>query len=146
MIACEKCKERESTVLVIEEPEWPHDPAAGWFKCDECHELDPDGWTYVLDAAEFGDTSKPLPAEPPGGRKGPKLGQPSALSDELIERAYRELYVGGGMSGKEVAQQIIGETAYTSLSACEVGLRRYWKLRGYQMRPRGGSRPKAMAA
>ena len=43
MIRCEKCEEATSTVLVIDEPDYPHDPVAGWFMCESCFEADPEG-------------------------------------------------------------------------------------------------------
>jgi hypothetical protein len=121
VITCEKCHERESTVLVIEEPEWPFDPVAGWFKCDECHELDPDGWTYVLDAKEFGDTSKPLPKDPPGGR--PRIGRPKPQIDEaVIDRAIG-LYGETG-SVKKVAEEMIDELPWGTVASATESLRR----------------------
>lgn len=122
MISCEKCHERESTVLVIEEPEWPFDPVAGWFKCEECHELDPDGWTYVLDAKEFGDTSKPLPKDPPGGRPE-RGGRPKPQIDDAVVQRALTLYEQQG-SVKKVAEQMLDDLPWSTLGSATESLRR----------------------
>ena len=126
MIRCEKCKERESTVLVIEEPDWPFDPVAGWFKCDECHALDPDGWTYVLDAKEFGDTSKPVPSAPPGGK--PRAGGHPAIDEDWIVEAH--LRHCNGASLTEIAHEAMQVRSYKNIDSAREAMRRNFMSRG----------------
>jgi hypothetical protein len=120
-ITCEKCSERASTVLCIEEPDWPYDPVAGWFKCDECHAEDPEGWSYVLDAEQFGDISKPLPKDPPGGR--PRTGRPKPQIDEAVINRAIGLYGKTG-SVKKVAEQMIDELPWGTVGSATESLRR----------------------
>ena len=122
MIQCEKCHERESTVLVIEEAEWPFDPVAGWFKCDQCHELDPEGWSYVLDAKQFEDTSKPLPTHPPGGRRD-RGGRPKPQIDQTVIDDAIRLYAETG-SVKKVAEQMLDQLPWGTVGSATESLRR----------------------
>lgn len=134
MITCEKCEERESTVLVIEEPDWPYDPVAGWFKCGECHELDPDGWSYVVDAAQFDDVQAALP-----GRQAQKP-QSKRADDDLIAHAY-ELHT-GGMRLIDVAREVMRVHPYKNEQSACASLRVNFKQRGWEV----VSRREAVAA
>lgn len=134
MITCEKCEERESTVLVIEEPDWPYDPIAGWFKCEDCHAQEPDGWTYVLDAAQFDDAPaaaklKKKPRIVVRQREGAKR-----ADDELITRAY-ELHQ-GGMRLIDVAREVMKLHPYKNEQSACASLRVNFKRRGWEVNRR----------
>jgi hypothetical protein len=135
-ITCEKCAERASTVLCIEEPDWPYDPVAGWFKCDECHDEDPDGWSYVLDAEQF---DHPTLAADLGDAPAPKPAGKRA-DDELIEWAY-ELHQ-GGMKLADVAREAMKRHPYKNEQSACASLRVNFKRRGWEVR----GRQKAAAA
>lgn len=128
-ITCEKCKGRPSTVLCIEEPEWPYDPVAGWFKCEECHAEDPDGWSYVLDAEQFGDTAAAAPRW--DVERVVMERSDSKNADDWIAHAY-ELHR-GGMSLKDVAAEVMKVRPYKTLDSARESLRVNFRNRGWEV-------------
>jgi hypothetical protein len=127
MISCEKCEAPTSIVLVVDVPDYIHDPVAGWFMCEECFAKDPDGWYEVLEAKQFDDVpaaSKPEP-EPAQATPGKRA------DDELVAWAY-ELHR-GGMKLSDVAREAMKVRPYKSHASAKESLRLCWKKRGWPM-------------
>ncbi len=125
MIACEKCEAPTSSVLVVDVPDYIHDPVAGWFMCEECFAKDPEGWYEVLEAAQFDDapaTKKPKPARATPGKRA---------DEELVTWAY-ELHQ-GGMNLSDVAREAMKVRPYKSHASAKESLRLCFKKRGWPL-------------
>jgi hypothetical protein len=131
MIACEKCEEATSSVLVIDVPDYPYDPFAGWFMCEECFAQDPDGWYEVLDAKQFDEAPAAKEPEPEPARATPG----KRADDELVAWAY-ELHR-GGMKLSDVAREAMKVHPYKNVQSACASLRVNFKRRGWEVRRRG---------
>lgn len=140
---CEKC-ENEATTLAVDVPDYVMDITSGWFMCDGCFALEPEGWYEVLDATEI-DTVDVLPAKAVPKRPAPRAkvvrakapAKPKArrkapaTDDTWLKRAY-ELHQ-GGMPLKDVAAEVMDERGYKNLSSATESLRINFRKRGWEV-------------
>ena len=73
-------------------------------------------------AKEFGDTSKPLPKDPPGGRPE-RGGRPKPQIDDAVVQRALTLYEQQG-SVKKVAEQMLDDLPWSTLGSATESLRR----------------------
>ena len=127
MIRCEKCEKATSTVLVIDEPDYPHDPVAGWFMCESCFEADPVGWYEVVDAKQFG----PVSEKPKLHVVPTKRGGHPALDEDWLEAAYERHCNGASLT--DIANEAMKVRTYKNLDSAREAMRRNFMTRGLKV-------------
>lgn len=126
-ICCEKCEKEQSTVLVIDEPDYPTDPVAGWFMCERCFEVDPDGWYEVLDAEQFGPVSEKPKLRVVSGKRGGRR----SLDEDWLEAAYERHCNGASLT--EIAREAMEVRTYKNLDSAREAMRRNFMTRGLKV-------------
>ena len=135
---CEKC-DNEATTLVVDQPDYIHDQLAGWFMCDGCFALEPEGWYEVLDATVI-DTVDVLPAKAVKTRPAPRAKDPAKpkaivhrkrADDQLIAHAYE--LPSGGMKLADVAREVMKVHPYKNVQSACASLRTNFKARGWEV-------------
>jgi hypothetical protein len=126
-ITCEKCEKEQSAVLVIDEPDFPHDPVAGWFMCQGCFEADPEGWYEVLEVEQFGPVrDKPALRAVPSSRGGHP-----ALDEDWLQAAHERHCNGASLT--DIARDAMQVRSYKNIDSAREAMRRNFMTRGLKV-------------